>query len=93
MTTLSVAPGKTTRTRTRAITAPATSDPAMTRATGVDRGTLGDPMCSRPGVVVVSTLMAISLSQWGGGALRWSVASMTVAHPGQMAGMCAGRSS
>jgi len=44
--------------------------------------------------VVVSTLMAISLSQWGSGAaLRWIVASMTVAHPGQMAGMCVGSSS
>src|SRR5690349_8879734 len=39
---LSVVPGKTTRTRTRARTAPATSDPAVTRATGVDRGTCGD---------------------------------------------------
>ena len=46
-------------------------------------------MCSRPWVVLVSTLMAVSLSQWGGVALRLSVASMPVAHPGQMAGMCA----
>ena len=90
--TLSVAPGKTTRTRTRAVTAPAISEPAMTRATGrtghgsVTRRARGPGWCwcrrswrsrSRSEVVV---------------ALRSSVESMPIAHPGQMAGMCAVRS-
>ena len=62
--TLSVAPGKTTRLRTRALNAPATSEPAMTRPTGADLGTGPASTWSRPWDVLVSTLMAVSLSQW-----------------------------
>ena len=87
--TLSVAPGKTTRMRTRAVTAPAISEPAMTRA---DRNGLGHGCCldvlAALGGVGVDAHGGLALAV-GGGALRLSVASMPVAHPGQMAGMCA----
>ena len=60
--TASVAPGKTTRARTRAVRAPAAREPATTPVTGRVRG--GDAVPpSRVVVGRMSTLMTVSLSQ------------------------------
>ncbi len=85
--TLSVAPGKTTRVRRRAVIAPVANEAAITRTTGPDVGRGSASVCSRCCVVVESMLMAVSLSQWDRWLLRSSVAGIGVAHPGQMTGM------
>jgi len=60
--TASVAPGKTTRARTRAIRAPAAREPATTPVTG--RVDSGDAVLASPVVVGrMLTLMTVSLSQ------------------------------
>ena len=60
--TASVAPGKTTKARTRAVRAPAAREPATTPVT--DRVDSGDAVLGSPVVVGrMPTLMTVSLSQ------------------------------
>ena len=85
--TLSVPPGKTTRVSTRAVTIPAASEPAITRATGTRsahrRRRLRVAGLGGMGVDVHGGLALAVM----GDALLPSVAVNGVAHPGQMAGM------
>ena len=86
MTTASVAPEKISMVSARALTAPKVRDPRTTRVRGQEP-VLRSAVRSAMRVWGAWIVMAASLSQWCGVALHPSVYLMSLAQPGQMAGI------